>query len=403
MIAACPSCSARYRIEPERLRADGVRLRCSRCESVFRVRPPVAQVEPVAESITEQIAANPPVAPVVSQPSAGSEDVGPKPTGGSLHADDQGSDYSDADRSRMVLIADPEVESGKRTAQAVASWGLTPLLVHDGVEAMMSIQRMLPPVVVMDAALPKMFGFQICEVLKRNESLQHIHVLLVGAIHNRERYRRPPMELYGADDYLERHELVNQLRGVLVGIGMPLGERSADAPAPIPTVSDPQPQPLQQPEVVAASQPAAEPEPFAEPKSDLAMQPPADRISAPVHPPVVAQSPPRVAEPSPVPVASVPVAAPSPSVADDAPAETAQDPRIADAERLARIVVSDIILYNQEKFDTGVRDGNVLEMMASDLAEGRSLFDGRVDSAIRAERDFLAERLVEVARERGMA
>ena len=40
MIAACPKCSARYRIERGKLRPEGARLRCSRCEAVFRVRPP---------------------------------------------------------------------------------------------------------------------------------------------------------------------------------------------------------------------------------------------------------------------------------------------------------------------------------------------------------------------------
>ena len=40
MIAACPKCQARYRIEREKIGEAGVRLRCSRCESVFRVRAP---------------------------------------------------------------------------------------------------------------------------------------------------------------------------------------------------------------------------------------------------------------------------------------------------------------------------------------------------------------------------
>ncbi len=40
MIAACPKCAARYRIDKEKLGEGGARLRCSRCESVFRVRPP---------------------------------------------------------------------------------------------------------------------------------------------------------------------------------------------------------------------------------------------------------------------------------------------------------------------------------------------------------------------------
>ena len=48
MIAACPKCGARYRIERGKLRRDGTRLRCSRCEAVFRVSPP-----PEAEEAAE--------------------------------------------------------------------------------------------------------------------------------------------------------------------------------------------------------------------------------------------------------------------------------------------------------------------------------------------------------------
>ncbi len=393
MIAACPRCSARYRIEAERLGSDGVRLRCSRCESVFRVRPPVvpavSQLEPDRKQPADRVSQSEPAPPVASSPTPAvrnhlADSRAP------ARRDETSADSGIGDRTRLVLIADPEVEAGRATAHAVADWGLTPVLVHDGVEAIMSIQRMLPRVVVMDAALPKMFGFQVCEVLKRNESLRDIHVVLVGAIHNRARYRRPPIELYGADSYVERHELLKQLRGILSGIGMPTSEVSRGAPAPVP-----------EPRPVAAAEPAAAPQPVAAP---------------PVAPPLVAQGFQPAAHPIapelPQPLAAPP-ASPSPSTSEpmqevdrssrsEVP-PTMRDPRIADAERLARIVVSDIILYNQQKFDIGVRDGNVLELMASDLAEGRSLFDSRVEQSVRGQRDFLAERLVEVARERGMS
>ena len=74
-----------------------------------------------------------------------------------------------------------------------------------------------------------------------------------------------------------------------------------------------------------------------------------------------------------------------------------QDELVVKAERLARIVVSDIILYNQEKFETALRGGNVLEAMQGDLAEGRSLFNSRIDAPTREKRDFLAEELLRVA------
>ena len=45
MIAACPKCGARYRIERSRLRPEGARVRCSRCGVAFRVRPPPQRAE----------------------------------------------------------------------------------------------------------------------------------------------------------------------------------------------------------------------------------------------------------------------------------------------------------------------------------------------------------------------
>jgi hypothetical protein len=80
----------------------------------------------------------------------------------------------------------------------------------------------------------------------------------------------------------------------------------------------------------------------------------------------------------------------------------APDPAVADAERLARIIVSDIVLYNQEKFEAGIRDGNVVDLLGAELEEGRGHFAQRVDARVRGSRDFLADELVRVARIRGM-
>ena len=63
-------------------------------------------------------------------------------------------------------------------------------------------------------------------------------------------------------------------------------------------------------------------------------------------------------------------------------------------------MVSDIILYNQEKFDAAIRDGNVLEAMHDELQEGRALLSGRVAESVRELRDFVAEELERVARSR---
>src|SRR5262245_23044859 len=225
MIAACPKCAARYRIDVAKLRPEGARLRCSRCETVFRVQPEAEEMS-AAPAAMRAPAAAPAPAPQRVAPRAmpaRSAPVTEAPAG---------------DPAKRVLIAHPEVEAGKSVADALASWGLSPLLVHDGVEAMLQIQRTLPKVVVLDAALPKMFGFQICEIMKRNEQLRGIPVVLIGAIHDQDRYRRPPPdELYGADAYVERHQLPDALADLLVRFGLGGAPAAVSQPTPAPVAA----------------------------------------------------------------------------------------------------------------------------------------------------------------------
>lgn len=362
MIAACPKCGARYRIDPAGLRADGVRLRCSKCEAVFRITPPPARAETPAGGR--------PPAPL-QQPAAAAAAV-------ASAAAPRGEEGS----RQLVLVADAAVEAGKALASTLVGWGLEPVLVHDGVEAILTIQRILPRVVILDAGLPRMFGFQICELMKRNESLRSIYVVLVGAIYHQQRYRRAPSQLYGADAYVERPQLPEALRPILRGFGLGVRGAAPAAPEVAPAVSVP-------------------------PRSERGAPEPAPAPKAPLVPPPVA--------PPPAPVATqehVPVVEPEPPAPPSAPgsvegvqpadADAALDPAVADAERLARIIVSDIVLYNPEKFEAGIRDGNVLDVLETELEEGRSHFERRVEPRLRESRDFLAEEIVRVARLRGM-
>jgi len=337
MIAACPKCAARYRIERERLEAGGVRLRCARCEAVFRVRPPTAEPAQAAP-MPVPLAAPEAKAPVAPRPApAAAPAAAPTP-------------------GETVLVAMRESDVAKRTADLLEERGYAVLRAADGVEAMLEIQRRLPRAVVLAADLPKMFGFQICEILKRNPSLKRTWVVLIGAIHHPDRYRREADELYGADAYLESPDLPEGL--------LPLLAKGGVAPS----------------EPARAPAPAAAPVAKAAPR--LAPEPP--RAPVPVAPP----PPPRV-EPKAVP-------APRPRRDDGLEDERAK------AERLARIVISDIVLYNEERFAAAARAGNVFEAMAGDLAEGRQLFDERIDPRVRAERDYLKDELLRSAKLRGM-
>jgi predicted Zn finger-like uncharacterized protein len=357
MIAACPKCAARYRIERERLEAGGVRLRCARCEAVFRVRPPPEEAGPAPAAKPEPVSA---AAPAASRPAPPAMRPAPAPAARSAAA---------AEPGECVLVAMRESDVAKRTADLLETQGYVVLRAGDGVEAMLEIQRRLPRAVVLAADLPKMFGFQICEILKRNTSLKRTWAVLVGAIHHPDRYRRDADDLYGADAYIEAPDLPDGILAVLARGGV------------LPTGGAPSPKP--------AAPAAAKAAPQAGP-ARAAAPAPAARPAAPMRAPQPAPPAPKPREPEPAPAAARPRRN-----------DGLEDER-AKAERLARIVISDIVLYNEERFAAAARAGNVLEAMAGDLSEGRALFDERIDPRVRAERDYLKDELLRNAKLRGM-
>lgn len=358
MIATCPRCSVRYRIAKEKLKPEGVRMRCGRCEAVFRVRPPVPVSAPVQVPAPEKELRPPELpeeSPQVDRPAA------PEPPGSEPQKREE------AGPAQLVLVAIPDAELAKQTASLLEEHGLHASIVHDGVEAMLEVQRQLPRLVLLSASLPKMYGFQICEVMKRNESLRSIPVVLAGSIHHTDRYRREPNELYGADAYLEDPDLPGGLIPILEKLG--ISTTRVAIPPPEPTPPQPSPSPPQE-----STAPAALPEPT----------------------PQASPAPAALPEPTPQ--------IPPSSVAPPEPPAVQQDDGLAEerakAERLARIIVSDIILYNDEKFADAIRRGSVLEKMGPDLEEGRDLFRSRIDERVCQEQDYLVEELLRVARAR---
>jgi hypothetical protein len=292
-----------------------------------------------------------------------------------------------------------------------------------------------------------MYGFQVCEIVKRNESLCETRVVLVGAIHKEERYRRAPRELYGADVYVEPPDLPDALLEILTRFGLPVRAGAAPSPhaarpeAPYGHIArggsparDPRTEPLLDGEPAGARHHVTR---EAKPRDALAGAPPRDatreapaRSSAQGGRPASgaavlgggARSEPQASEVIRTPAhrqvhrndglegrrSDPPAKLPGPTAAQPQPAPAAPsapaDPLAAErakAERLARIIVSDIVLYNPEKFDAAARSGgDVAVAMRDELEEGRSLFRERIDAQVRAERDHLAEELNRAAKAR---
>lgn len=271
MIVTCPTCSARARLDKERLAGKRVKLRCARCGEVYQ-----AAVEGSAVIAKEKPAVVMSVLVAHSDPT--------------------------------LCAAVGEVLDG----HSDISWQAC----HDGEEALQTMELLLPHVAVVDVALPGLFAFELVEKVRQRPSLRGVKLILLSSVYNKMAYKRTPSSLYGADDYIEKHhvptDLVRKIR-VLTGMTGP----------------------------VASTAPLG-----ATAREDGRIQ----EVNTLL----------RHAEES--------------EIESHSGAEEAREK----AARLARIIVSDIALYNQERVEEGILSGTFFNLLATEIEEGRRLFRERI-------------------------
>lgn len=159
MIVSCTECNKKFNFDPKD-RSGDVRLKCSACGSVF----------------------------IVS--------VGAKKGTGEA-----------PESAVKILVATDDDEIGDAVEALLKGKDLSITKSRDGNEVIGIAQRLRPQAVVLDVALPGLYSFSICETIKNTPALKDIKVLLLSEAFNQKRYRRRPTSLFGADDFVEKHDI----------------------------------------------------------------------------------------------------------------------------------------------------------------------------------------------------
>lgn len=227
-----------------------------------------------------------------------------------------------------------------------------------GREAVEQVNHQRPMLAVVDVGLADMVGHQVCEAIRGGSAGATIKIMLVAAIHNKARYRRQPGNLFGADDFIERHQIEGELVGKVTALCRPGTPAAQSAPPAAPAPESAGPPPVREERTPVAS-----------------IAPPAPAAARPPDP-----APKAAAQPRPV----APVAA---------PVAKAADPGQEAARRLARIIVSDIALYNAKKVDEGVLSGAFFEVLRQEIEEGRRLYEERTSSDLHRDVDYFQQTL----------
>ncbi|GBD98677.1 response regulator MprA [bacterium BMS3Abin07] len=276
MIIKCPKCKIKLNVPDEKISPQGTRFKCPKCSAVLLVKKPVR-----------------------------------KPV--------------ELDKNKILIaVADDDISA--RMVSLVKSDGFNVITSSDGVDAMVRAVKELPHTAIFDVGLPKIYGFEVCKRLKMRSETKEMKVLLFTSVYDRNRYKRQPTSLYGADDYIEEQEieelLLKKVQALVTG-------KIADGKTVHKTGED-----------VSA---------------------PADRTSA------------------------------DSAVAGGlAPGD---DEWINKAKRLARIVMSDVFVYNPQKAEDVLRSGNFFSVFKSEIEEGRKLYENRIPQDIRDREDFFGHEL----------
>jgi predicted Zn finger-like uncharacterized protein len=343
MIVPC-ECGAKLKIDDSKIGDRGIKVRCPRCGNILSVHRFTAE-----------------------QGTSGAQQA--RPAAPSTGA--------------MVLVAHDSAVVRDTISAVATEAGFTVDTAADGHEAMKKITEHKPKALVLDVGLPGIYGFELCERLKGNQATSDIKIILLSSVYDMRRYKRTPVSLYGADDYIEKHHIPDFLQAKLQKLIYP--EQYASVPATPPGHA-----PGELPETVKP--PAREFQP-----SLLRHEHPAlKEENAPV------PSPAPVGAPEPTPGVSEAAEISPESFSLDAsifqkeecdiPVVDEADPEAVEkARRFARIIVSDIALYNQDAVAEGLQNNTFYELLKADVDEGRELYENRVPTVIRAKKDYYQE------------
>lgn len=293
MFISCPVCKTRFKFDESKVAGTGVKLRCSKCAAIFRL---AADRESRAGRLS-------------------------------------------------VLVAHESSEFCAAVQKVLATEPFDVISCHDGKEALDLVLKLLPDVVLLNVALPTLYGFQICEALRAEPRTRDIKIILLAAIYDKTKYKRSPQSLYGADDYIEQHHIPDALA--------PMIYRLAADTAPA---------------TAANGDSAAAGEEIGTAPDRLT---PAEAVrQEDARKELMAQQP----------------AAITPEL----------DQSYRAARQLARSIVSDISLYRETELEEGLLTGNIELCLGVEIRDGRALYESKLPEGAAFPTDFYAEALNEL-------
>ena len=119
-------------------------------------------------------------------------------------APEGGNDLADEPPRHKVLVVDDSEDIRSLLVRVFREKGYEVFESARGLDALQQVRDHVPDVLILDAMLPEVHGFDICRRIKGSRRYGHVPVIIVSAIYRGWRFAEDLRRSYGVDEFLEK-------------------------------------------------------------------------------------------------------------------------------------------------------------------------------------------------------
>jgi DNA-binding response OmpR family regulator len=115
--------------------------------------------------------------------------------------------------AKTILVVDDEVDIRRMLTRVLARAGYRVLEADRGVAALRLVKDQTPDLIVLDAMLPEIHGFDIARRIKGSAKYGSIPIVMVSAVYRGWRYAEDLRTTLGVDDFIEKPFTIQDVLG----------------------------------------------------------------------------------------------------------------------------------------------------------------------------------------------
>jgi len=113
--------------------------------------------------------------------------------------------------AKTILVVDDEAEIRRMLKHLLTRAGHRVVEAERGMEALRLVRQHAPDLIVLDAMLPELHGFEIARRIKKSERYGHIPIIMVSAVYRGWRYAEDLKQSFGVDHFVEKPFRISEI------------------------------------------------------------------------------------------------------------------------------------------------------------------------------------------------